>query len=354
MANRLLRFEAALFRRSFAAAFAKRRDIALLLVMLALAGLWLRDALAASGSLPPDGVWLAALTGPAAFSWQRLVCGRLRWFAEHSVLTPDALNGRTRRAYLGAAHLLLAAALLVTLALLALETGRAAETLLVGLASAALGMGLGSLWPRQAASAGSTGPGPPVSAGGKRAALLAVLRRQTGSFRRPMGTVIALLVANFACTALASWLAHGEAEAVRTASALAPSLAVLLLASRIDAGLIGFLPFAGYRPLFVAAIVSALPAASFLAAAAALVVAGGSAIAFLVLGLLHLSFVLFGVLRAWLYPGREARSVDLQVQIEIAGLLLVGLLLPPVALAALFWRLWWLYRHGRALAWTLP
>jgi len=71
----------------------------------------------------------------------------------------------------------------------------------------------------------------------------------------------------------------------------------------------------------------------------------------IVLVLAHLAFILIGVSRAWLYPGRTRRSVDFQLQLEVAGLVAAAILMPPLAIAAAVWRLWHFYRHCRAKRW---
>ena len=184
----------------------------------------------------------------------------------------------------------------------------------------------------------------------------AILRRQTLGSARPGRTVLLIVAASFALTAASIWLSRGLPDAVRLAAPMLPSLPALLAASRLDAELIGFLPYAGRRALATGLAVSAFPAANFAAAAAAIVaLRPPQTIALLaILLLLHLVFIVAGLARAWLYPGRHARSVDLQVQIEFAGLALIFLMLPPLALAALVWRLWWLHRRYSRLIWMHP
>ncbi len=360
MANRLLRYEAALFRRSFATAFGTTRDIALLIVVAALALLWLQDAGARGGlSLPAEAAWLAALAGPAAFSWQRLLAGRLRWMIEQSVLAADALHAGARRVYLGVAHVLLAIPLTGAILLLGGSSGRIGPAVLIGAFAFAAGIGLAAALGESSVtqrlsnrSAGSVRASP---RSGTAAVIDAVLRRQTRSRGRPRSAAALIVAANFILTVAASWWVRDGADAVRMAAVVVPSLAVLAVAARTDSALIGFLPFAGYRPLFIAGAVSALPAMSFVAAATALLVTGARAgTSLIVLALLHFLFVLVAVERAWLAPGRDPRSVDLQVQIELGGLIVVAILLPPLAPAALVWRLWQHCRHNRKLLWTMP
>lgn len=129
-------------------------------------------------------------------------------------------------------------------------------------------------------------------------------------------------------------------------------LCLLLLTTRLDPELLGFLPYLGYRPAFTAAAVAALPTACFAAAAAAIAIAAPPrARVLLLLFVAHLAVAIVSIFRAWLYPGRGARSVELQVQVELAGLLLIGSLLPPLAVAALAWRAATLWRHYRSRRW---
>ena len=72
------------------------------------------------------------------------------------------------------------------------------------------------------------------------------------------------------------------------------------------------------------------------------------------LAAIHLVFIPIGIARAWLYPGRAARGVDLQLQLEIMGLAITAFLLPPLALAALAWRLALFRRHCARLRWMQP
>lgn len=349
MANRLLRYELLLFRNSFADAFGRARDKALLLVVLVIGAFWLRERLAgvAAPALPQGAVWLALLAAPAGFGWQRMVKARLDWLAEHSPLAAPALEARTRRAYLAAAHALAAIPLLAAAAMLGLAGP--------GLAALAYGAGAGlASIPRRVKGAQEEATRPPSSPPAGQPALRAILRRQAFGGARPGRASAALVAATFALTFLAAWLTKGQPDALRFAAILAPPLLALLLTSRADAALIGFLPFAGYRPGFVALAVSALPVACLAASALAVAAAWPDhALAILVvLFLLHLAFVLTGIARAWLYPGRNGRSVDFQVQMEFFGLVLIAVLLPPLALVALAWRLWVLRRRHASLLWT--
>ncbi|HKR25504.1 MAG TPA: hypothetical protein VJS15_09615, partial [Allosphingosinicella sp.] len=183
--------------------------------------------------------------------------------------------------------------------------------------------------------------------------LRAILRRQTLDSARPELAALIIVAATFALTAAALWLSHGRSDALRLAAPLLPSFLALLISCRLDAALLGFLPYAGRGPLAVGLAVSALPAAGFAAAAAAILVMQPRDMSALlaILLLVHLVFLLAGLARAWQYPGRHGRSVDLQVQIEFAALALIAAMLPPFAPVALAARLWWLGRRHSRLLW---
>jgi hypothetical protein len=355
MANRLLRYELTLFRRSFGDAFERKRDRLLLLVVAVLALLWLREqaAGAASLSLPPGAVWLAAAAAPIGFAWQRLVLTRLALLSEHSALAADALDRRERRFYLASAHLLPLLPVIAATAVLAAATGREVEVLVLAALAYALGLALAAfqVTPRKE----KTEPvGRPWPYRGRRAALNAILQRQTLDCRRPERTALLIVLTIFAFTAAAAWFGGDLPTAGRYAAILLPSLIGLVLASRIDSGLLGFLPFAGCPPSFVACAVAALPAANLAASVVALLLVRPPDFPAIlaVLLFLHAAIILAATARAWLYPGRNGRSVDLQVQAEFAGLLVIALLLPPLALFALVWRLAILHRHYRSLLWV--
>ena len=356
MANLLLRYELTLLGRSFAQAFQRRRDKLLLLLAVGLVALWLREGIrtAATASLPADAIWAAALAAPIGFGWQRLIALRLEWLKQHSAVARAALEARARRRYLAAAQAVAALPLAAAAALLGLATDRIALAFAVGAAGYAAGLALAYL-SREILLAGradgpATSPALRVahrSIGGRRAVAIAVLRRQTLDSAHPLWVAGAVVAGNLVLTVVAGLLASGWTEAAGIGALVLPSLVSLLLAARIDSVLIGFLPYAGYRPMFVALAVSALPAACFGAAAAAIVVVRPphSSAALAVLALLSVGFIAIGIARSWLYPGRQGRSVDLQVQIEFVGLVLIAVLMPPLALVALGWRMWVLHRR---------
>jgi hypothetical protein len=346
MANRLLRYDLALFRASFAEGFARKRDRLLLLLVALFALLWLRDALGRL-ALPSLPLWLGALAAVPAFAWHRRLGARLGWLTEHGAVAAAALDARSRRSYLLSAHALPAVPLLVAAVPLAPVAGPA-----LALPAYAVGVGLAALVPIGAGARGTgMAPGRRPSAGGN-VLLRAVLRRQTLDSARPELAALSIVVATFALTVAALWLSRAQSDAIRITAPMLPAFLALLVTSRLDAALIGFLPYAGRSARVVGLAVSALPAACLLAAAAAILVMRppGMIATLAIIALLHLVFILAGLARAWLYPGRHGRAVDLQVQIELAGLALIATMLAPVAPVALGWRLWWLgRRHKRFL-----
>lgn len=355
-ASALLRFELLLFARSFADAFSRKRDRLLLAIVLGLALLWLRHEMSAPDGigLPPRWELLALAAAPVSYLWNRLAIRRLAWLAEESALAPRAADPGARLHYLLAAQLPILIPVLIVVAL----TGAAGTSVAIGLAVAAHGVGALAArigwgpWPR---NLGRSTTAPP-SLTGPRTALLALLRVQALKSARPGRMLIVLAAANAVATFAGALLTRGATPGAHMAAAVLPSLLVLAATGRNDARLAGFLAFAGYRAGFVALAVSGLPAASFIAAAAAALASGTAAPAALLvaLALLHLGAALIAVARVWLSPGRDGRMVDLQVQVEAAGLIAVGTILPPLGVVGLVVRLWSLRSGYRAMIRLLP
>jgi len=353
MANRLLRYECALFQNSFADAFARKRDRLLLLLVVIFASFWLRDRLGSLALPPasPRAFWLAALSLLPAFAWHRQLMARLAWLIEHSAVAPAAMERLSQRVYILVAHAFVSVPLLIGATVLYSAAGWA-----LALLAYAAGVGVAAYIPLRITRRDAQAPQRGSAAVGGAPMLHALLRRQTLGSARPGRAALLIVAASFAFTAAAIWLSSGMSDAVRLAAPVLPPFLALLIASRLDAGLIGFLPYAGRRALSVGVAVSALPAANFAAAAAAVFAMRQLEMIplLLILLLLHFVFIIAGLGRAWLYPGRHGRSVDLQVQIEFVGLALIFLMLPPLALAALVWRLGWLHRRYSRLIWIHP
>jgi hypothetical protein len=174
-----------------------------------------------------------------------------------------------------------------------------------------------------------------------------------GSTEPEKSAAVALLSV-FLLTAAAALLAPESAAGAAVVAA--PALLFLLLfTTRLDAHLLGFLPFAGFGPGSIALAVAALPVGGFVAASAAIMLlrpSGASSLLFL-LAVVHLAVIATSIVRAWLYPGRSARSAELQVQVEVAAFLLLAAMLGPLALAALAWRMAMQYRRHRSLRWAV-
>ena len=354
MANRLLRYELALFRRSFADAFGRTRDRILLVVALALAVLavpaWLQEL--AAHRLPPEAAWAALAAFLPGHGCQRLVAERLRRLVEDSAIAADALDPASTRRYFALAHLPFLAVTLAALLILASATGIALVPAL-GLVAYAAG-----------AAVGSRGRGRPTSAWaaadrrrerhpalGHRAAFLAVLRRQTLDSRRPAVAALVMSAAVCVATAAAAFVGESFGSVGALAIAAAPSLAAAAILARLDAEMLGFLPYAGYGPGFSAFAVAALPVACLAAASVGALAAGFSDAAALlfVLILLYALVAVTSIARAWLYPGRSRRSVDVQIQIEIVAAASLAATFPPLALFAVAARLFLLQRRYRSL-----
>ncbi len=355
----LLRYEFTLFARSFADAFSRTRDRLLLALVLGVALLWLRQAIAAPGGagLPGGAVLLALAAAPAAYQWSRLATGRLAWLAEESALAPCASDREVRSRYLMAAHLIALVPTLLASALLGLAAGRMVTA--AGLAAAAYGAGMmtAELRSRTVRSdiAVRTRSGPllkPLS--GRRTALLALVRVQVLNAARPGLAGLVLVAANALLTFAGALLTRDSGQAVQVAASALPSLLLVAATARNDARLGGFLAFAGRPSGFVALGVAALPAASFAAASLSALAGGAAGAAITTLAFLHAGAALVAIARIWLSPGRDDRRVDLQVQLEAAGLAVVGLIMPPLGLVALAFRLWRLRGAWRDSIWIQP
>jgi hypothetical protein len=354
----LLRYELLLFGRSLADSFSHKRDRLLLAIVTALALLWLRQSVNAASALElPRGWALAALAAaPISFQWNRLAARRLAWLAEESALAPYAADRRGRLRYLLAAQLpiLVPILLVATMLGLTVELGAAVIVLAIiahGVGLLAAGLETGPGWGRVAERRQARPAPEPLT--GPRTAFLALLRVQALKSVRPGRAVVILLAADALLTFAVSSLAPGAAPGAKVAAAALPSVLLLVATARNDARLAGFLAFAGYSAGFVALAVCGLPAASFAAAALAVLASGSSATApaIVTLALTHLVAAMIATARVWLSPGKDGRKVDFQVQVEAAGLVLVGLILPPLGLLALAARLWMLCGSWRASIW---
>lgn len=351
MANRLIRYDTALLRRSLADGFREPLDLMLAAILVTLGLLWLRQQALV---LLPQAMWSATLAGPTGFTWQRRLRLRLVALQEHSPLAPAALASRGRRAWLAVMHLLVGLPLLAAAALLGIAAGRPLQAIGLAAAAYATGAALAASLPFFG-SRNSSGRGwpsvAPLGCDG-RAVLELVLARQGLCTRRPLLRAWLLIVASFILTTMAGWWGEGLSAPLASILPFLPPLVLLLLTTRLDPVLLAFLPAAGYRPGFIALAVSALPAGAFVAGAGAFLLIGHGIGPVAVLALGHLAFILIGIARAWLYPGRTKRSVDLQLQIEVAGLIIVALMLPPLAIVAACWRFRHFHAHCRAQRWT--
>jgi len=354
--NRLIIYELTLFRRSFADAFGRTRDKVLLALVVALALLALRGGMPAIPQVREGPIILAAIVALTLFSWHRMVLRRLSWFGEHSPLAPDALCPGSRRSYVTATQLPPLLALALGVLTLASATGIPAAWA-ASLLGWATGVGaatwLNSLPKSQITVRKSL---PPLQSRVRRQqpALFAILRHQLFHVASPVRALLLIVGGTASITIAASILAAGGPAPLRFAAALMPSTALLLLTSRNDGRLIGLLAFAGYSAAATAMAISILPGLSFFAAVVALLIARPSdwpAMVGLLL-IVHASAYLVAIARAWLSPGRDGRSVDLQVQLELAALLALIIQILPLAPLALLARLYLLQRRYRSLLWV--
>jgi hypothetical protein len=350
----LLKYDLLLARRSFADAFATVRDRLLLLLVAAFLLLWLRDAaMRALPRLPPQAEMLAVLAGPAAFGWSRAALRRLAWFGETSLLAADALRPKARLSYLACAQLPLLAVLSAAVLFLSAGTGQSLRPATLAFLSYGVGVAL-------AAASGATGRSkatthrPSSRREGSASVFRILLAHQTFDSKRPGYAAASLATGAALATFTLSWFAESQPPGVRLAAALLPSVLLLMATARNAPETVGLLAFAGYPARTVAAVVCALPAANLAAVSAALLLLrpAGWVETLGALLLLHLFAALVATVRAWLSPGRAARRVDLQVQLEVLGLGIVAGLLPPLALPAVVWRLWRLHRHYSSLLWV--
>jgi hypothetical protein len=364
MTNRLIRFETWLLRRSFGDAFSGARDRLLLLVIAALAALWARAhfADAAVLELPERAAWAGALGLPAGFAAHRLLAGRLAWLAEESPLSAVARQGRARRAYLALFHGLFAVGVTATAVWIGIAAGKPILTPVLALTSYAAGATLGTARQpdrgvRRVATDIARPPGRRfMNATGSRAMFRTIVAHQTRDRDDPIRGAALLLGLVFAATLGAGSVSGSWTGPARIAAMVAPALLALAWTSRVEVSLLGFLPSLGYGPAATGFAVSALPLGCVAAAllAIAVVHAPVSLAAAAIAAAAGVGLILVGLARTWLSPGRSGRSVDLQVEIEVASALLIGFSLPPLAPAIVLVRLGFLYRAAAARRWAQP
>jgi hypothetical protein len=195
---------------------------------------------------------------------------------------------------------------------------------------------------------------PPRRTQGSPSAFRILLARQTFEAQSPLAAAAFLVAAAALATFAIGWFAAPQPPLVRLAAALLPSMFLLAATARNSPEIVGLLAFAGYPARTVAAYVCALPAANLAAVSAALLLLRpvGWPGMLEALVVLHLFAALVATVRALLSPGRPARRVDLQVQLEVVALGLIAGVLAPLALLAVAWRLWLLHRHYSNLLWV--
>jgi hypothetical protein len=355
LAASLLKYDLFLARRSFADAFATVRDRLLLALVTAFALLWLRDTAArAAPVLPRQGWMLAALAGPVAYAWSRAVLRRLAWLRESSVVAPEALAPGARLSYLACAQLPALAAVVAAILVLRAWTGEGFLPVLVALPAYAAGLASAAARDGAAQAPRAVRMRAPTGAhDGRGTAFRALLAGQAFDAERPVRAAAFLLACAAVATLAGSWLALLQPLAVRFAAALAPSVLLLAATARNAPEIVSLLAFSGYRARHVALSVCALPAANLAGVSAALLLVRPEGWRDMLadLALLHLLAALVATARAWLSPGRPARRVDLQVQLEVLALPLLASLFAPLVPFVAAWRLWLLHRHYSNLLW---
>jgi hypothetical protein len=356
LAAPLVKYDLLLARRSFADAFATWRDRLLLALVLTFALLWLGDAATrAVPSLPPQAAMLALLAAPATYAWTAAALRRLAWFRETSVLASEALVPRARATYLACAQLPLLAIVVPVVLVVGAWTGEPLRPALIAFLSYAGGLALAAATDGRSAATGGTGLLEKAvrRRRGALPALLALLAPLTFGAEQPFRAAVYLVAGTALATLGGCWLAAGQPPGVQFAAALAPSVLLLVATARNAPEIVGLLAFAGYRARSVALFVCALPAANFAAVALALLLARPQSWTGMLASLLvlHLVAALIATARAWLSPGRQGRSVDLQVQLEMLALVLIANLFAPLVPIAVAWRLWLLRRHYSRLLW---
>lgn len=358
LAASLLKYDFFLARRSFADAFAMARDRLLLALVTVCALLWLRDAATGAAPTPPRQAWmLSLLAAPGAYGWNSAVLRRLAWLRETSLLAPEALAPGAGRLYLGCAQVPVLAGVAAAVVVLGAWTGEGFVPVAAALASYAAGLALAVARAGAAQAppvAHRTPPREPHDQGD--AAFRTLLARQLWGTERPIGAAAFLIASAALATLAGSWFALAKPLAVRFAAALAPSAVLLAGTARNAPEIVSLLAFTGYRARQVALSVCALPAANLAGVSVALLVVRpeGWTGMLAALAVLHLLAALIATARAWLSPGRGARRVDLQVQLEMLALLLLAGLFAPLAPLAAAWRLWLLHRHYSRLLWLQP
>jgi len=361
MTNRLIRLEARLLWRSFTDAFSTASDRLLLMMVAVIAAFWVRTHLAEpmSFALPTRAAWAGLAGLPAGMAAQWRLGGRLAWLAEESPFSATARQGLARRTYLASFHGLFACGLAAAAVWIGVAVGEPIVVPIIALTNYAVGTALGAACRREGKvrrvttrRARPANPRP-SKATASRALIGVIVAHQTRDRADPVRGATLLLGFVFVATLGSVPMSAAWTSPARIAAEAAPGLFALLWTNRMDVRLVGFLPSLGYGPAMTGLAVSALPLACVVIAILA-VAAARAPFGFVGSGIVAAAgagFVLVALGRTWLSPGRSRHSVDLQVGIESAIVLLVAFALPPLAPIMIVGRLAMLYRRAASLRW---
>lgn len=360
----LILYDLMILRRNAAAAFARKRDILLLLVAVPIGLLLVVEGageIAASvASLPVALTMLAFAT--TAFAVNLAVAGRLAHLREESVVARQAL--RSAEALLHGSFWNVMP-LAVGLALI-LPSGRAALApifLLAYLAGVGLAAGQRAVrgavmaWIARRRAAGSGRRGVPRGRN-RRRRLIGLLVGRMGFFGPAVTANLVGLAAIGATAALIHHLLSPQvgAPAAGIITGLPLLLLLLRILTRTRPSLLRYLLYLGCEPALPALVASAL-AASLIGGltTAALAMAMAAPLALLAgATALLLLFLALALLRTLHLATKPRQTAEIAVQLDLVAAGLVGLLALPLAPALVVARLWLIERRARAMRHLAP
>jgi hypothetical protein len=304
---RLVRHDALVLRKGFAAAFSTWRDRLLLAIVLLLGLLWLRDA-ASKGHWLEDvrlGIGIGAVLGWATGR------GLLRRLADHAaegLLAADALDRATRATYLAVGAVLPALALA---GLAALAQPAALGWLGAGFLGGIVASRLVPIVFSVRFAVGRSRLGKADGWSGVNPLMLAALLALTSALLGRAGL---------------AWRGEAGAALILTASTFL-SLAWLV---RIDAKSCRFLALAGHGPWRSAAAQLAPGGACVLLSTSFALLLGGG-LAFIAPALVGVALLAIATARIWLYSLYPRRAADWLLTIALVVLGLLAVAAPPIA-----------------------
>ncbi len=361
---KLVLYDLTILRRSARAAFARKRDLLLLLVvvplLLALVVRYAGEASVAVGQLH-IGVQIT-IAAVLALIVNAAVGRRLAHLGQESVVARYALRPEAAALYAGCWNLLpigILAGLMVASSP-PLTVGAVLLAYLAGGASAAVqtsAMDRLRAWAFRPGHIAMPIHATTLRGVSRRQRAIALLVRRSGLFGPSLSAnllglgVIGAMIGGLHL-ALASHLPGPAPVAVAGVLIL-----LLLLASlRAHPSLLRYLTYLGLEPTLPAAVASAL-AAALLGGVLAVSIPAAFASPFAILAAaatLLLLFLAVALLRTLHFASKPRQSAEIAVQVEIAAFALVGYLAPPLAPAILIVRIWLLAREARALRSLVP